>query len=60
MARHEVQWVKIGDKEIPAYKVICLECNKLQLATDFRTDVMPWIATCPLGHVFEVDPREDA
>lgn len=60
MSQYEVQWVKIGQHKVPAAKVICPQCNKLWLETDFRTDVMPWIATCPEGHRFEVDPRAEA
>lgn len=60
MAEYEVQWVKIGEHHIPAHKIVCPQCNKLDLGTDFRTDVTPWIATCTKGHRWEVDNRADA
>jgi hypothetical protein len=61
MAKYEIQHLTLnGGVTIPAYKVVCPQCMTLDLKTDFRTDVMPWVAICTKGHQFEIDPRPEA
>lgn len=54
--QHEVKTVEIAGLTIDAAKVICPECNTLWLDTDFETSEVPWVATCPKGHIFGVTP----
>ena len=53
---YEVKTVTIAGQEIDASKVVCPECEELWLDTDFETSEVPWVATCPKGHVFGVTP----
>lgn len=52
----EIKTVDIAGRTIDAHKVVCPECNALDLNTDFETSEEPWVATCTKGHVFGVTP----
>lgn len=60
MSRYEVQYAQVGDRSIPAYKLVCPGCRKFNLDTTFDTTREPWIAHCSCGHDFEVPMRADA
>ena len=56
----EIQTVEIAGRWIAAHKLICPECQRLDLCSDIATSSMPWRATCSFGHSWDVDPRPDA
>lgn len=56
MADREITFVEINGLDIDASKVVCPECDTLWLDTVFETSRVPWVATCPKGHVFGVTP----
>lgn len=58
--KKEIQWVEVAGKSIPALHVICPECDALHLNTIFNTRVIPWLAMCPRGHTWAVNPEADA
>lgn len=52
----EVDWVEIANMRVSAAKVVCPECKTLWLDTDFdTTHPFMWTATCPEGHVWDVE-----
>jgi hypothetical protein len=60
MAEYKVEWVEIKGKSIPAERVVCPQCNVLDLNTDFDTTEEPWKATCSKGHEWAVKTVAEA
>jgi hypothetical protein len=57
----EIQYVTLsGGESIPAYKMICPECNTLVLGSTVNTESIPWRGYCPDGHRWRINNEADA
>lgn len=56
----EITSVTIAGVEVPAHKIVCPECQVLDLDVSVDTSVPSrWVATCTRGHSWTFSPRDD-
>lgn len=61
MAEYKVEYVTLsGGKSVPAEKIVCPVCNKLDMGTRFNTSTEPIQAECSRGHEWTFTSEADA
>ena len=54
MSEHEISYVTVKGRSIPAELVVCPFCKQLDLETVFDASEEPWKAFCSHGHEWKI------
>lgn len=60
MAEHRVEYVEVAGTSIPAERLVCPGCHRVDLTMEFDVSEEPWTAYCPCGTSFPVNTRPNA